>query len=85
MRRHYPERLVPSNLSICCEYMERESQSWERNVKEWTLDYLKRNGIPFREKKVGEEILLVIDFPSRWRQKFFILRANSEFPYFEFI
>lgn len=86
-RRRYPDRLVPSTLRLSCEYMSRESSRWGRSVEEWVRAYAIRNGIPFVEEMCGrgEECRLRLDFPSRWRQKFFVLRGNSEFPYFEFL
>ncbi len=84
MKRSYPERLVPSKLSLSCEYMGRESSRWGRGVEDWVVAYLRRNDIPWQEEVIDDERRLRIDFQSRWRQKFFILRANAEFPYFEF-
>lgn len=85
MRRTYPERRKPVALSISSEYMGRESVRWGRDLEGWVLSYLARNGIPsYFEDRLGEERLR-INFQSLWRQKFFVLKANAEFPYFEFI
>lgn len=85
MRRSYPERLTPSTLRISLEYMRRESVRWGVDVEQWVLRYLGRNGIPsWCEETRGEERLR-IEFQSNWRQKFFVLKANAAFPYFEFI
>jgi hypothetical protein len=65
--------------------MSRESSKWSRDVRGWVVEYAKRNSIPWKEEEKNGENRLRIDFPSRWRQKFFVLRGNSEFPYFEFI
>ncbi len=87
MRRRYPERLAPSSLSLSREYMGRESLRWGRDVEGWVRAYATRNKIPFVETldRGVSEARLRLDFPSRWRQKFFVLRGNSEFPYFEFL
>lgn len=83
--RRYPERLVPSTLSLSKEYMARESSHWERDIEKWVRAYAARNIIPFSEVKKNGEPRLQLNFPSIWRQKFFVLRGNSEFPYFEFL
>jgi len=84
-RRTYPERLIPSQLSISFGYMDREGARWGVSVRDWALSYLMRNSIPFSiDENEGEEMLLV-HFPSVWRQKFFVLNGNRNFPYFEFL
>lgn len=49
------------------------------------MDYAQRNDIMCNEESRHGETYLRMDFPSCWRQKFFVLRGNSAFPYFEFI
>jgi hypothetical protein len=85
MKRRYPERLVPSTIWISVEYMKREAERWGRDVEGWVLEYLGRNGIPsfLEEGRSGKR--LRVNFQSVWRQKFFVLKANAEFPYFEFV
>ncbi len=85
MSRKFPERLTPTTLRLSMEYMGRESAKWERSVEGWVRLYLRRNGIPSRVEEVQGEETLRIDFQSNWRQKFFVLKANAEFPYFEFV
>lgn len=85
MRRSYPERLVPSTLRLSCSYMARESCRWGRDVEKWVRSYALRNGIPFIEEEFDGDCRLRLEFPSCWRQKFFVLRGNSEFPHFEFL
>jgi hypothetical protein len=65
--------------------MGRESLRWGRDVEAWVMSYLSRNRIPCHSEERGDGRRLKIDFPSRWRQKFFVIKANAEFPYFEFI
>lgn len=87
-RRSYPDRLTPSSLRLRRAYMRSESVKTGENIEEWVVSYLKRNrirysvGDPLSEESYEE--FLVIDFPSRWREKFFVLMGNRHFPYFEF-
>lgn len=85
MKRKYPERLVPEQISISTEYMGRESARWGADVEGWVLSYLRRNKIPSEREERGGEKYLRILFPSRWRAKFFVLMGNRAFPYFEFV
>jgi hypothetical protein len=85
MKRRYPERLAPSKLSISRSYMLKESQKRETSVESWVLDYLRRNKLTYQTTNTPEKNEhLEINFPSAWRQKFFILKGNAQFPYFEF-
>jgi hypothetical protein len=81
---------------ISLEYLQRESVNPERSsswidmetgdsVYEWTINYLKRNKIPYDfgfDKFTENQIIM--EFKSFNQLKCFVNNGNRTFPYFEF-